>query len=171
MVSKLACYWKSSSVSEMPEQSSWIHWLPGVLTLGQYRPNGLPRDIVAGVVLATMLVPVGIAYAMASSVPGINGLYATIIPLLAYAVFGPSRILVFCRCLGQRPIHTAVQSPMANSSNANRESRAYARAWMLEPRASALGRTLPFAAFPANDLVGWEAVTRPAGGRCSRVTS
>ena len=83
----LACYWRSSS--EMPEQISWMRWLPGVLTLRQYRPNWLPRDIVAGVVLATMLVPVGIAYAVASGVPGINGLYATIIPLLAYAVFGP----------------------------------------------------------------------------------
>jgi len=41
-----------------------------------------------------MLVPVGIAYAVASGLPGINGLYATIVPLLAYAVFGPSRILV-----------------------------------------------------------------------------
>jgi high affinity sulfate transporter 1 len=48
----------------------------------------------AGLVLTTMLVPVGIAYAIASGVPGINGLYATILPLLAYAVFGPSRILV-----------------------------------------------------------------------------
>ncbi|HZY58878.1 MAG TPA: SulP family inorganic anion transporter, partial [Candidatus Binataceae bacterium] len=44
--------------------------------------------------LTTMLVPVGIAYAEASGVPGIYGLYATIVPLLAYAVFGPSRILV-----------------------------------------------------------------------------
>jgi MFS superfamily sulfate permease-like transporter len=41
-----------------------------------------------------MLVPVGVAYAQASGVPGIYGLYATIIPLLAYALFGPSRILV-----------------------------------------------------------------------------
>jgi high affinity sulfate transporter 1 len=40
------------------------------------------------------VVPVGIAYAEASGVPGIHGLYATIIPLLAYALFGPSRILV-----------------------------------------------------------------------------
>ena len=56
--------------------------------------NGMPRDVIAGVVLATMLVPVGIAYAAASGVPGIYGLYATIVPLLAYAVFGPSRILV-----------------------------------------------------------------------------
>ena len=41
-----------------------------------------------------MLVPVGIAYAAASGLPGIHGLYATIIPLLAYALFGPSRIIV-----------------------------------------------------------------------------
>ena len=52
------------------------------------------HDIVAGLVLTTMLVPVGIAYAVASGVPGIYGLYATIVPLLAYALFGPSRILV-----------------------------------------------------------------------------
>ncbi|WDZ81999.1 sulfate permease (plasmid) [Ensifer adhaerens] len=52
------------------------------------------HDFVAGIVLTTMLVPVGIAYAVASGVPGIYGLYATIVPLLAYAVFGPSRILV-----------------------------------------------------------------------------
>jgi high affinity sulfate transporter 1 len=45
-------------------------------------------------VLTTMLVPVGIAYAVASGLPGIYGLYATIVPLLAYALFGPSRILV-----------------------------------------------------------------------------
>jgi MFS superfamily sulfate permease-like transporter len=41
-----------------------------------------------------MLVPVGIAYAQASGLPGIFGLYATIVPLLAYALFGPNRILV-----------------------------------------------------------------------------
>ena len=41
-----------------------------------------------------MLVPVGIAYAVASGVRGINGLYATIIPLLAYALFGPGRIFI-----------------------------------------------------------------------------
>jgi high affinity sulfate transporter 1 len=69
-------------------------WLPGLDTLRQYQAEWLPHDIVAGLVLTTMLVPVGIAYAVASGVPGIYGLYATIVPLLAYAVFGPSRILV-----------------------------------------------------------------------------
>ncbi|MFZ6049697.1 SulP family inorganic anion transporter [Pseudomonas sp. CR3202] len=62
--------------------------------LRQYQPGWLPKDLVAGLVLTTMLVPVGIAYAEASGVPGIYGLYATIVPLLAYALFGPSRILV-----------------------------------------------------------------------------
>ena len=72
----------------------WIHWLPGIGTLRRYEAAWLPHDIFAGLVLATMLVPVGIAYAAASGLPGIYGLYATIVPLLAYALFGPSRILV-----------------------------------------------------------------------------
>jgi high affinity sulfate transporter 1 len=73
---------------------SWIRWLPGIDTFRRYEAGWLPHDIFAGIVLATMLVPVGIAYAQASGLPGIFGLYATIIPLLAYALFGPSRILV-----------------------------------------------------------------------------
>jgi high affinity sulfate transporter 1 len=72
----------------------WVHWLPGIDTLRRYKAAWLPHDIFAGLVLATMMVPVGIAYATASGLPGIYGLYATIIPLLAYALFGPSRILV-----------------------------------------------------------------------------
>jgi high affinity sulfate transporter 1 len=69
-------------------------WLPGLQILGAYNGVWLANDLIAGLVLTTMLVPVGIAYAEASGVPGINGLYATTIPLLAYALFGPSRILV-----------------------------------------------------------------------------
>ena len=75
-------------------QSGWMRWMPGLQTLRSYETAWLRHDIVAGLVLTTMLVPVGIAYAVASGVPGIYGLYATIIPLLAYALFGPSRILV-----------------------------------------------------------------------------
>ncbi len=71
-----------------------MRWLPGLQMLRRYEAAWLPHDLMAGLVLTTMLVPVGIAYAVASGVPGIYGLYATIVPLLAYAVFGPSRILV-----------------------------------------------------------------------------
>lgn len=82
------------SHSSPPTTSSWLRWLPGLLMLQQYRLDWLPKDLAAGLVLTSMLVPVGIAYAEASGVPGIYGLYATIVPLLAYALFGPSRILV-----------------------------------------------------------------------------
>lgn len=75
-------------------QTLWDRWLPGLRTLRGYQMIWLRHDFVAGLVLTTMLVPVGIAYAVASGVPGIYGLYATIVPLLAYALFGPSRILV-----------------------------------------------------------------------------
>jgi high affinity sulfate transporter 1 len=72
----------------------WMRWLPGIATLRSYDRSWLSRDILAGLVLTTMLVPVGIAYAEASGVPGIYGLYATIVPLLVYALFGPSRVFV-----------------------------------------------------------------------------
>lgn len=72
----------------------WLQGLPGLDTLRRYEAAWLPHDIFAGLVLATMLLPVGIAYAEASGLPGVYGLYATITPLLVYAVFGPSRILI-----------------------------------------------------------------------------
>lgn len=77
-----------------PPQHGWRRWLPGLQVLRTYPLGNLPKDLLAGLVLTTMLVPVGIAYAEASGVPGIYGLYASIVPLLVYALFGPSRILV-----------------------------------------------------------------------------
>ena len=78
----------------MAEAKAWDDWLPGLQTLRRYQLAWLRHDVLAGLVLATFLVPVGIAYASASGVPPIYGLYATIAGMLAYAVFGPSRILV-----------------------------------------------------------------------------
>ncbi|MET3989534.1 high affinity sulfate transporter 1 [Bradyrhizobium sp. JR7.2] len=88
-------------------------WLPGLDTLRQYEAAWLPHDIFAGIVLATMLVPVGIAYAAASGLPGIYGLYATIVPLLAYALFGPSRILVLGPDSALAAILLGVIAPLA----------------------------------------------------------
>src|ERR1700733_1757457 len=76
------------------KKTSWLRWLPGLVILRSYEPAWLAHDLVAGIVLTTMLAPVGIAYAVASGVGAIYGLYATIACLLAYALFGPSRILV-----------------------------------------------------------------------------
>ncbi|UEM13640.1 sulfate permease [Bradyrhizobium barranii subsp. barranii] len=88
-------------------------WLPGLDTLRQYEAAWLPHDIFAGIVLATMLVPVGIAYAAASGLPGIYGLYATIVPLLAYALFGLSRILVLGPDSALAAILLGVIAPLA----------------------------------------------------------
>ena len=74
--------------------AGWRRWLPGLQGLRQYPIAWLRYDLVAGLVLTSMLVPSGIAYAQASGVPGVYGLYATIVPLLTYALFGPNRILV-----------------------------------------------------------------------------
>jgi high affinity sulfate transporter 1 len=62
--------------------------------LRAYQPGWLRHDIAAGLVLTAVLVPVGMAYAEASGLPPITGLYATILPLTVYALVGPSRILV-----------------------------------------------------------------------------
>ncbi|HTK92135.1 MAG TPA: SulP family inorganic anion transporter [Verrucomicrobiae bacterium] len=85
---------RAATLTGPPPSTGWTRWLPGLRVARNYQPAWLRHDLVAGLVMTTMLVPVGIAYAEASGVPGIFGLYATIVPLLAYAVFGPSRILV-----------------------------------------------------------------------------
>ena len=71
---------------------AWVP--PGVRAFAGYRRAWLVKDLVAGVVLTTLLVPQGMAYAELAGLPPITGLYTSILCLLGYAVFGPSRILV-----------------------------------------------------------------------------
>jgi high affinity sulfate transporter 1 len=94
-------------------RTGWMRWFPGLHTLRHYDVSWLRQDLVAGLVMTTMLVPVGIAYAEASGVPGINGLYATIVPLCAYALFGPSRILVLGPDSALAPVILAVVLPLS----------------------------------------------------------
>jgi len=75
-------------------RTPWRRWLPGLSALREYRLDWLRHDLLAGFALSAVLLPVGIAYAVASGVPPTCGLYATIVGLLAYALFGPSRMLV-----------------------------------------------------------------------------
>ena len=71
-----------------------LGWVPGLQVISSYRRRWLLKDVVAGVVLTTLLVPQGMAYAELAGLPPITGLYTSIMCLLGYAVFGPSRILV-----------------------------------------------------------------------------
>ncbi len=74
--------------------SGLSRWIPAIPALRTYQRAWLPKDLMAGLVLTAILVPVGMGYAEAAGLPAIYGLYATIVPLIAYAIFGPSRILV-----------------------------------------------------------------------------
>ena len=71
-----------------------FQWVPGLQVISSYRRQWLLKDVIAGVVLTTLLVPQGMAYAELAGLPPITGLYTSILCLLGYAAFGPSRILV-----------------------------------------------------------------------------
>jgi high affinity sulfate transporter 1 len=68
--------------------------VPGLRMLRSYHRSWLTNDVVAGLVLTTLLVPQGMAYAELAGLPAITGLYTSILCLVGYAVFGPSRVLV-----------------------------------------------------------------------------
>ena len=101
--------------------------LPRVEWVRSYPIASLPRDLFAGIVLTAILVPAGMGYAEASGLPAIVGLYASIVPLLAYAALGPSRILVLGPDSSLLPIVAAVVVPTA----AGNEERAVALAGLL----------------------------------------
>ncbi|MDP6589047.1 MAG: sulfate permease [Alphaproteobacteria bacterium] len=69
------------------------HYLPILDWLGNYRRADLPGDLIAGLIVTIMLVPQGMAYAMLAGLPPQVGLYASVLPLIFYAVFGSSRTL------------------------------------------------------------------------------
>lgn len=90
-------------------------WIPGLQAVSTYQARWLPRDLVAGLVLTTLLVPQGMAYAELAGLPPITGLYTTILCLVGYAVFGPSRILVLGPDSSLGPMIAAVIIPIVGS--------------------------------------------------------
>jgi high affinity sulfate transporter 1 len=95
------------------DQRGIARWLPGVMVFRQYQLAWLRDDLVAGLVLTAVLVPVGMGYAQAAGLPPIYGLYATIVPLLVYALAGPSRIMVLGPDSSLAAIIAAVILPLA----------------------------------------------------------
>ena len=102
-------------------------WLPGAAVARHYRRAWLWPDIRAGIVVTALLIPAGMGYAAAAGLPPETGLYATIVPLLAYAVFGPSRVLVLGPDSALAPIIAASVLPLALGS----DDRAVALAGLL----------------------------------------
>jgi high affinity sulfate transporter 1 len=104
-------------------------WVPALDWVCGYDHRWLPRDVVAGLVLTTLLVPQGMAYAELAGLPPITGLYTTVLCLLGYAIFGPSRVLVLGPDSSLGPMIAAVVVPIAGSGGD--PARAVALASML----------------------------------------
>jgi sulfate permease, SulP family len=69
-------------------------FVPGLAALARYEPRWLFKDLLAGLSVAAIALPVGLAYANLAGVPAIVGIYSAIFPLLGYALFGSSRQLI-----------------------------------------------------------------------------
>jgi high affinity sulfate transporter 1 len=95
------------------ERPGLERWLPGLVQARSYDRGWLGSDIGAGLVVVALLLPAGMAYAQAAGLPPVTGLYATIVPLLVYAAFGPSRILVLGPDSSLAPLIAAVVVPLA----------------------------------------------------------
>ncbi|HEY8092573.1 MAG TPA: SulP family inorganic anion transporter, partial [Acidimicrobiales bacterium] len=93
-------------------------WLPGVGVMRRYQVSWLRHDLTAGLVLTCLLVPAGMAYAEASGLSPVNGLYATFAALVAYFVVGPSRILVVGPDSSLTPVIAATIAPLAVAGGA-----------------------------------------------------
>jgi high affinity sulfate transporter 1 len=84
----------ASEVTAHPTLTAFSRRIPGIGALRSYERSWLRFDLVAGVVLAAILVPQGMAYAELAGLPTVTGLYTTIACLVGYALMGPSRVLV-----------------------------------------------------------------------------
>ena len=83
------------------------------MLLRRHRGAALRRDVVAGAVLAALLVPQGMAYAELAGVSPVTGLYATLVPLVVYFLLGPSRILILGPDSAVSPLVAAAIIPLA----------------------------------------------------------
>src|ERR1041385_5063022 len=100
----------------MSERAVSMFTLGRGLALSSFRREWRGKDVVAGTVLTTLLVPQGMAYAELAGLPPITGLYTSIMCLLGYAVLGPSRILVLGPESSLGPLIAATLLPIIGSN-------------------------------------------------------
>jgi MFS superfamily sulfate permease-like transporter len=99
---------------------SWRRIAPGLESLAHYERAWLLPDITAGLVLAAVIVPVGMAYSELAGLPPVYGLYASLVPLLFYVVVGPSRVLTVGPDSTTAPLVAAAVIPLAGAVSAER---------------------------------------------------
>ncbi len=103
----------TTSTAQESTESGIVRHVPGVRMLATYQASWLRFDLVAGLVLAAILVPQGLAYAELAGLPPVTGLYTTVACLVAYALLGPSRVLVLGPDSSVSPMILAAIVPLA----------------------------------------------------------
>jgi high affinity sulfate transporter 1 len=88
--------------------------IPGAAWIRRYQRRELPHDALAGLTVAAVIVPIGMAYGQLSGLPPITGLYASLLPLVAYALFGSSRQLIIGPDASSTALMAAAIAPLAN---------------------------------------------------------
>src|SRR4051794_38359178 len=91
-------------------------YMPGLRLFATYKSGWLVKDLVASLVLTALLIPQGMAYAELAGLPAVTGLYTSILCLLAYAVFGPSRVLVLGPDSSLGPMIAATLLPIVGAN-------------------------------------------------------
>ncbi len=84
----------TETTQEPPLLSRLGRFAPGLADLRRYRAADVPADLTAGLSVAAVALPVGVAYAQLAGFDPVIGLYSSILPLVAYALFGTSRQLI-----------------------------------------------------------------------------
>jgi hypothetical protein len=128
---------------------------PGLPALLRYRKQDLPHDLVAGLSVAAVALPVGVAYAQLAGFSPVVGLYSSILPLAAYALFGTSRQLIVGPDAATCALVAAAVAPLA-AGDENLYLSLSMAPWHFSPESSASapascawGRSLTFCPAPS----------------------
>jgi high affinity sulfate transporter 1 len=109
-----------------PRKSSWAAYMmkvaPGLAKLLRYQKSDLSHDLLAGVSVAAVALPVGVAYAQLAGFNPAVGLYSSILPLVAYAIFGTSRQLIIGPDAATCALVAAAVAPLASGDQKLYES-------------------------------------------------
>ena len=121
---------KAETTEAGPNKKSRLNAaVPGIGMLRTYKPAWLRFDLVAGIVLAAILVPQGLAYAELAGLPPVTGLYTTIACLVVYALLGPSRVLVLGPDSSVSPLIFAAITPLLVANDTGQRHRAWPACW------------------------------------------
>lgn len=105
--------------------------MPGITWMRAYQRANLRHDLIAGVTLAAVILPIAMAYGQLAGLPPIAGVYASILPLVVYALFGPSRLLVLGPDTSTAALVAAAVLPLAGGNAAHAMSLAAALALLV----------------------------------------